>query len=398
MNGFDNLTSSEKLSALLDGELTAGQTETLFLDLAQNQDLQHELADMISIRNMFRDPSEKPPTGSKEKLFAAAGLAAFTTQPAKAGGSFFAGIGSVLSSKFFVGAVSAIVAAVGAFLLSGALRNDVVEYPTISEDFLNTTPAVEIVTPAEKTTPNRPTETPYVSSFAISAPRSTQAIDNESAPVRRIAAVDDNRASTEVLRPKQSLGAGEYLSAMAPKINPISEDFGLTPRSTYEGFNLDKFSLQTRGFNGVSFPSVDLPPLDYSFNNIALGFYYDLDDRNSVGIEVGRESFLQRYDGYEDGDKVVYEQNYTALWMGLGYKYKGDEIPGILDARPFVAGFLGAAEVGPVMRSTLGFEYIYLDRFSFFGGLEATALTYLYQNSFFVTTKIGATYGVSLKF
>jgi hypothetical protein len=74
-----NLPPSEKLVAILDGELSQNEAGSFFQDLYNNQDLQDQFFDLIQIKNNFRGAGVMPPDFLKSNILKGIGLAAAST-------------------------------------------------------------------------------------------------------------------------------------------------------------------------------------------------------------------------------------------------------------------------------------------------------------------------------
>ncbi|MCX6147202.1 MAG: hypothetical protein NTW25_08125 [Candidatus Kapabacteria bacterium] len=109
MNAELNLTASEKIMMLLDGELPKSDTGSLFYEIAQNDELQDELYGHLKLKNLYVDKVPAPPEDLKRRLYAGVGL----TGAGMVAASSYIGestnyVSTLLKSPVFMTVVSAI--------------------------------------------------------------------------------------------------------------------------------------------------------------------------------------------------------------------------------------------------------------------------------------------------
>lgn len=188
----------------------------------------------------------------------------------------------------------------------------------------------------------------------------------------------------------QPLERGERSFAV-PAITPM-----LKAQSGSRSF-LKDISFAMRGFTAQSFPEpVTEPQSRPFFNNAALGIFYPLSDRHTVGIEFGQEPFSQVFNGTDNGRAIEIRQNLFLPWVGVAYRYDPYKISSLHGVRPFGRILAGASDVGPLGRVMIGVEdqtgYV-----SIMLGVEASTLAYRYQGRWFVSPKLGITYGLRVR-
>jgi hypothetical protein len=134
-------------------------------------------------------------------------------------------------------------------------------------------------------------------------------------------------------------------------------------------------------------------------NNSGVALLRSIGSSSRVGVALGQESFLQEYDGIEEGMQVGYRQNYVALWGGLFYEHSllTTDLMGV-KTEMFGRLLAGACATGPLGKLMIGVRYWLVDRFMVIGGAEGTTLRYRYQQKWFHTDKLGATVGVAMRF
>lgn len=386
----DSLSCSELLSAFLDGELDESTTTTLFYTLAHNQDIQMEMRELIAVRNGFRGGLLTPPDALQQALHRRLGFSepavASTTAPSVAG---------LARSTPFLMVIAALTASLLTFLFVSPASE--VQRMAIA------VPHFDMVLPVSTAHPNsaqqlRPSvehATMQQSRQAVYHEQTTDALPPVSSPeqivsdgISRIEQAEQHQLAAAVVRPEQ-----RHLTSVEETLPPVNE---LSPGAASGPDGERRFGLSLRGFSGRSFPDIDIRPLaEPPVNNIAAGLLYRLDDHHALGIEAGQESLLQRYDGVNaGGNRIMVEQNYLALWGGVAYRYT--LLPGHA-LQPFGGIVLGGTATGPMARLTLGAGYR-LGAVSLTAGIEGMLHTFRYQDRWFFTQKINATYGISFHF
>lgn len=122
------------------------------------------------------------------------------------------------------------------------------------------------------------------------------------------------------------------------------------------------------------------------------------DEHNYVGIEIGQEVFGQEFDGRSGDSAVHYQQNPVLMWGAAAYRAVTSPLSFLGGIAPFAQADMGATRVGPLARVLAGLSYSIGDRIDLMLGAEGAFLWYQYQTTWFRTTKVGVTYGVSLRF
>lgn len=114
-----NLSPSEKLVAILDGELEKSEVGNFFQELYQNNDLQDEFFDMINLKNNFKQTLYAPPSNLKSNILKGAGLIAASTLTyqsiATNNANWFASLWTTIGSKISIALISAVTSALITF-------------------------------------------------------------------------------------------------------------------------------------------------------------------------------------------------------------------------------------------------------------------------------------------
>lgn len=149
-----------------------------------------------------------------------------------------------------------------------------------------------------------------------------------------------------------------------------------------------------------SFPSVSLPEHNAGLmNNITVAAFYSLSDNHATGIEFGRETFGQEYRHTLRGNGVTVRQNPMLWWAGASYRMEFPDMALLPDmVYPYSQATIGMSEVGPLGRFLLGIRFIPEQKIVFSLGVEGSLLAYPVENQWYSTTKLGLTYGISVRF
>jgi len=190
------------------------------------------------------------------------------------------------------------------------------------------------------------------------------------------------------------------LSAAEPKTLPLlprkpSEELpapGAQLSSSLPGHDHPNLllSLRSLGIWELSLPEVNLPSRpSVGIRNLALGFFTHLAPHHAIGAEVGSEAFPQVF---STRIGTLYRQRPTLLWLGASYRWSAD-LPSI---SPEVRATLGATIVGPIGRLWLGASVPLGPTASATFGVEGSLLGYRVDGAWFVTRKLGISYGITL--
>lgn len=409
---FDYMSYSEQLVALLDGELHASEATPLFLELSHNAELQDEMHELLTLKQFFGVPHAAPPDHLKRNILLTTGLGTASALISSGAASsplsrFWMGL---VGSKGVLMLVSAIIGGLAAILMSNP------DWFSGSNYKVPLNPALmsfAIPSSAETVPENREVviteykaRTPVVSSFPyndditikdpVELSNFTPSTNNE---------LTQNEAQVNV-KPipvvlLSEAGGRSYSGSI--HILPLNELSKLNLPQIYDDdadYDPSRLSLQLRGFTARSIPEFNLAPLDAPvLNNIGIGLFYKFDKHFSVGLEVGQESVLQKYDGLDrEGIPTQWQQNYIAFWTGIAGQYNFNPMTNLPEIQPFTRIFIGGTKVGPMGRAILGLKYNYRNTLDIFSGVETSVLFYRFQGNTFTTQKIGLTFGGSVHF
>ncbi|MFP4527249.1 MAG: hypothetical protein ACLFQX_01760 [Candidatus Kapaibacterium sp.] len=396
MHNQDYLSSSEQLSALLDGELDVSEAGSLFFELAHNEDLQQEMQQHIQVRNMFKKSITPPPSDLKRNIFAGLGIAGASTAAASAK-TPGAGSSFIYGKPLLVAATSLLASAITALVMTfgspeGDSESRFADHIAPADAVQPASFAMAMPTSAERSAENLINESnPAISERNFEAPAASQPEIAENHKFNSSGNKDISRAQVPVyiLQTRPQIMPTGYISP-EPAVNAKGEDFV----NLFEGV-----SLGVRGFSATSIPDFGVPSLHQpALNNLSLALGYDLTDNHAFGLEVGQENFQQKYSGTDTEGKFRIDQNYLAFWGGAYYQYSLDKSEALAGIQPFARVFVGATRIGPLQKNLVGLQYKYGKQFSIYGGLETTVLLYQYQGELYTSQKFGLTYGLNVHF
>lgn len=384
-------SNSEKLVALLDGEMSKDQLGDVYYELANNPDLQDEFHELIDMKNLIRNNQAAPPIVLHQQILASTGLA----HPKPKG--FVAGSMAFLGSKASLVVMSTLL---GAFLMYFAIDkgNSIEENSNFATFDNHNKQLIEMYLPNGDTK-----DIPIIYNNEY---------NNESDyPIKAVTSVRDDIQTVEnanefnnfnfkdVVYPVQNftieyaVPLSSYTQSEFSKIPIIVNEY-ITPTILEK-----KFSLIVRNFIQGSYPDLDVPPLTSPvLNNLGFSLMYDIDDNYSIGLELGQENFLQRYDGIVNGKYTEIEQNFLAFWGGVSFKYNMDPLESLADLKPYGKLLIGSTDVGALAKTEIGVGFDLSETILAFVGFDGTTLMYDFKNNMFFTHKYGITYGLSMKF
>lgn len=170
-------------------------------------------------------------------------------------------------------------------------------------------------------------------------------------------------------------------------LNEVSE---ILPKD----FNLQVNSLSNKSLNEVNIPSSGLSYL----NNLSLDLSYNLNENNTIGIEIGKEQFSQQFSRTIDGQNFSYSQNPSLFWYGIKYTLNLPELKFFNSVVPYASVFGGGTVSGPLAKAQLGMNYYINSYISINLSAEAGRLFYNVESTNYKTDKLGFSYGINLHY
>ncbi len=394
-----NMTTKEKLSAFVDGELQPEDSGNLFYEIASNQELQNELRELILIKNALKNLSVTPPTYLKDNIL---------NRTVYSNNLYTKLIGTlVLLWNFILGhklSIASLLILFSGIIYFTFIKNDDIKNNHLTEDKINLS------------------QIPEVSSLAINQP-------NE-----KINYLNDKKINKQPLKstnPSNSsnnqniIRSNQYENLMLDKenIKLQNDNIYLINKSNYDFSNanilrfgknndnffslnsknrfLNKFSFNFRNFDGISYPNFVIENSENTLiKNFSIGLTYHINFNHSIGICIANENFLMEFTRYDNDILYNYKQNVDLFWYGLTYNYLFDEL---FDTgfRPDVSFIGGINKLGPIIKVGTGLNYYFTDYFSMRLGIEAGTFIFsngdkTENNKIFSTTKIGYNLGLNI--
>lgn len=393
-----NMTTKEKLSAFVDGELQPEDTGNLFYEIASNQELQNELRELILIKNALKNLSVTPPAYLKDNILNR----------------------TVYSNNLYTKLISSLIL-LWNFILNHKLSmasliilfSGITYFTFFNKDELknnNLSDNKEL------------SQIPEVSSIAINP--TNEIIDNfndkklikQPVTSNNTAISSDNQNIAKTNKDENLMFDKEYNELQKDNIYLINQSnydlsnanilrFGKNNDNyfsvNYKNRFLNKFSFNIRSFDGISYPNFVIENSENTLvKNFSIGLTYHINFNHSIGICIANENFLMEFTRYEDDILYNYKQNVDLFWYGLTYNYLFDELfdTGFRPDLNFVGGL---NKLGPIFKIGTGLNYYFTDYFSIRLGIDVG--TFLFSNGdktennkIFSTTKIGYNLGLNI--
>ena len=371
------LQPDEALYAFLDGELEQHHEQPLFDELAAQPELRTEMKDLLAIRNaVHRDAVFPPPQADMGlapiPLAAAAGAAASTSAVWP---SVISGIGGVI-----VGAV-----AVALMMSSGD------QTPPVASNGIagRTAPAPERVVVVDTVIVTR--RVPMPQTVASIPPPTTDVVASEpsddASSVEPATELESSLiASVQPLRPVTRVATAtdqtfHTASTIGQPVAPLPVRLGF--RSLASG-------LSTSEAVPSSVQSALLP-------NTAFSLTIPLADDHRIGVEMGSESFVQSFTGFDGYRTAEWLQTPVLFWLGATYVFEPMSLEFLPGLRPFGNASVGTVFAqGPIARGTVGLAYQPIGPVRLTVGVDGAALMYNFQGAWFSSTKLGLSYGLTI--
>lgn len=395
----------EHINSLLDGELEPMHESSLFGELSVNSELRADFKQQLAIRSAVQNDRLAliPPVALTSSLFSGLGFAA----PLAGAAAGAAGGGLLLQwlSRLGLPLLSAITAAGITFGISSqgtsptSTTQTVLQEPTISEAQTVPAPAIEpVVVQPTRVVRNSAIESALRAEIAsLRASLLAERARNEapSTPV-----VASNTPTIQTVEHRLSvIDQVEVTNNMALT---YSNEPRLVQATAMEPLRLrslmyPSFLLQVRGLSAQPLTDVNVNPQSGWYDNVSLGFLYELSQSDAVGLEVGTESYAMAFEGTVNSQVIRYEQQPLATWAGATYRHTFPSI-GTSPFSPFGQVLVGGTKFGPLGRLTAGITYAPAGPLTFILGIEGSSMAYRFQNAWFNSSRVGLTYGMAARF
>jgi hypothetical protein len=430
------MNNSKLIHDYLDGKLQQPGQDMLFAELANNAELRNEFNQQMKMHMIAQNDMAmiSPPAAATNAIFAELG---FSIPPSGGAGDGAAGAGFGASflafmKRYLPGAATAVVSAV----LTGLIIYWLLDFDRSNSASINSDVAADskpVITSVEgsyspimymQAQNNSLTEADVQRIINNAMARYMTKVDNyyKNYYTALINLSKNNRADNNRRDsyqnvenvPRSDFNMMDYLTDNSSTVtiqnnnrdmlidnngnsnlnNSQTLNPQMTPKEIISNFNLSFRGFSTRSNINVNVPSQSNP----WFNNMGVGASYNLAKNHELGVEVGQESFPQKFNRQVYGEELTYYQNPILFWYGVTYRYSLKQIfvPNVF--YPYFQVMGGFTKVGPLGRAQIGLSYSPDKRVTFNLGLEGTALWYNVQKTVYDTKKIGLTYGISISY
>jgi hypothetical protein len=411
-----NMSPSEKLNMLLDGETSGIEPSEVFYELSNSPELQQEFLDIVKLKQLMNGTVEAPPENLRRGILAGIGLG---------GGGFWYYVqnsGVVASTAAFV--ASKVGVAIIALLFGAFSTVAIMNSFESSNNKGNRGATIE--------QSSRPIamslDVPVVSSYS----RENKAQDKVSSPAikenglassnsNQLATTNDRQVSKEQVLVTDSSPFYMAFSDENASIAPTQElafnqdnmitnlmdsersGFIVNPANRIGYFdNSDRqllFCIQGKGISNNSLQKPDLSTTESpAINDIGISLMYLVTNNLEVGLEFGQEFLVKRVKSGSFSVEESILENQLTFWGGLKANYTFNELEILPKLRPTSSLLLGGTNRGWVTKASAGLIYDISDKLAVFGGPEWTTGLYTFDSKILSTHKWGFNYGLSLRF
>lgn len=156
----------------------------------------------------------------------------------------------------------------------------------------------------------------------------------------------------------------------------------------------EKYSVITNGAINNNYPGIEGLNIN-NYKSFEIGFWYNLSDKNSIGIELGRQIFSQEF---TTNNNINYLQAPQIIFLNASYKryLLDNEVFGII--MPYSSVSAGGTSIGPLFQIEAGSEIRVTDNLHFLIGAGGNTLFYNVDNKFYNSNNVGIIYGVKFSF
>jgi hypothetical protein len=396
-------------SDYLDGNLNDAQEKELLYELSSSDELRAEFRQLIAVNRSGSQIAKGyfVPDSSTSKIFAGVGIAATGTTTGAIG------LLHVLkSSPVFMPAAVSIITAICIFAFADIagykfVRDDVAlnNIPVMSSEAGNNSMQGRNLADEIKSIESKNNSIQNNNDYAVNSVIKHN-FNNDLAGIWNHSDIIENEIN---LNNEENL-----YNLRNSEIDYSSQNYNLSNRRTesinhninsahYQPFTFDigdsdnPLSIEVRNSQYWNIPAATITPSRFAdFHNMAIDMKYNFKNGISVGADVRRETFFQKFDFVDELNQyTIIEQqpNFTTLSLNLAYNFDtgGSVIP-------FAQVSVGGNVVGAVSRLMAGASYRISDNFMLNISGEYSNMTYSYKSSIFNSPKFGFNYGISYKF
>jgi hypothetical protein len=417
---------AELIYLFLDGEHTCADRSVLFTALSNSTELQSEFEDALKIRSAVSAEMQtlSPPANVTAELMGKAGFAmgaSSTVSSAINSGVTFPTWLSLIASKWYLSAMAFAVpalTAIGGFILgsySESMNGETNGYvatqyqrPTLQLAVSSNYSNLELPAKYSKSYSSLDYGQQIASAKPILSPTALIS-ESSNETSQAVGEVDKNVNITNVPSRNSfnsSISSSNENGISSKEFTPIAfsqtrESFTvpLVTMGLNNSVEQNKpytFALTLRGLSNINMTQQSLisPERPQLLNNFAIGLAYPLNENFSLTAETGREIFPLFIEA-NDGSLNLRQNQW---WGSVGVMYMSDAIEPLYNIRPTGSLSVGGSASGPLFRGLLGISWLPSSSVVLTGGLEAMGQSYKYNGSTSVATKVGFTYGISIRF
>ncbi len=395
------MDNSELIQQLFDGELDAQGESSLYSRLAIDSDLRAEMREHLAMKAAIQEDRALlvPPAALTNTVFSGLGFAA-----PLAGSAAGAAGGSMLInwlSRIGVPFASALAAA---GLTFGVIANTDFTVPPSKPVAVSAEENTTVrqsneelrITPAPPATATRTiVRTVYVPDQTVA--RQLALLEAENERLQNELAESRQPLSSNIDEPVNVtpvLATQSYTPIRLADSSPFEQrKFAISAPQQY----LPGVSLQLRGFALSPTVNTPVPAQTNWWDNFGAALLYRLSPNHTAGIEMGNETYPMVFSGERAGQIIQYDQHPSVMWWGATYRYTGNPW-GESHFAPYGQVTLAGSQFGPVGRVATGIQYSPAGPITFLFGAEAASLAYTFQNQWFISPKVGLTYGMAYRF
>ncbi|PKL79462.1 MAG: hypothetical protein CVV25_07870 [Ignavibacteriae bacterium HGW-Ignavibacteriae-4] len=418
-----NITTSEKLHLILDGESEGIDTAEVLNEVSNSPELTQEFTDLVRMKQMMRGATEAPPEHLRRGIMAGIGLGGSGLWYYLQNSGMVAASAAFVSSKVGAALIAGMVGVFATFMImDNSDKPNTLDYTTQSitnSQYTELASAMPIVM-----------EVPVVSSKSkntntrnSSSQVTRRYNENQSSVNSNTSQVATNSESTiaennffEVSESKKAYNTNENVQILPTSSESLAANQEILPSIQSErpsGFIINPtnrimsneteqqmlFSLQGRGISNNSLQAPNLSTTEApAINDIGIALMYSVNDEFELGLEFGQEFFVKKIKSNTFNSEETMLENQLTFWGGVRATYKFNDMQ-ILDGfRPMTSILIGGTNRGWVTRASAGLVYDISNKLTVFGGPEWTSGFYQFDSKLLSTHKWGFQYGLALKF
>lgn len=408
----------EKFSDFIKGELGNEDEQDFANQLAIDPQMRTMFKNFLVMKDTMRRSSEEyaPPPETKEAVFKKLGFTSAST--ASAVGSGAKVFWSFLKSRWFIGIVPALAAALLTFFITSSLldNDSAVKGKDKSDNFTNSTKIDnnEVTGIKPKEVNSEMTNSDKETTHAGAAEQSFASLANneifESEKKESLTSIeektntndlknisiDDKVENNNPARLNTDDNLEKYKAHLSEQNDPFNEKVADEKEKT-DADEAGLFRLEIKHTPDWSLSDEKIQP-EYvnRFNNIEFGLLYDVSESFAFGINLRQEMYYTEYNFTVDGQQNNVFQHHNLTVVGVTGQYSAAFIN--WKVNPFIRINAGLSKYGIITRELFGLEYKPYKNAYFHLGFEFGQFFYKQNNSNFNANKVSLIYGIGVKF